>query len=64
MEANAPIGAPMEKPGGGMMTTVFGNVHRASGSDDVGMVGIDVDFAPPSSHPSLEHPVSLFSLFL
>ena len=60
MEANAPTGAPMEKPSGRIMATVFGDVHRASGSDDVGMVGMDVDFAPPSSQPSPEHPVSLF----
>jgi hypothetical protein len=57
MEADAPSGAPMDRPGGGMMAT-------ASESDDVAMVGVDVDFAPPSSDPSPEQPVSYFSFSL
>ena len=64
MEANAPSGAPMETPGGGMLATACGNEHRASGSDDVAMLGMEVDFAPPSSYQSPEHPVSLFSFSL
>ena len=64
MEANAPNGATMEKPNGEMMATAFGNVHGASGSNDVAMVEMDVDFAPRSSYPSPEQPISLFSLSL
>jgi hypothetical protein len=47
----------MDRPGREMMAT-------ASESDDVAMVGVDVDFAPPSSDPSSEQSVSYFSLSL
>jgi hypothetical protein len=51
MEADASSGAPMDRPGGGLMAT-------ASESDDVAMVGVDMDFALPSS----EQPVSFLQI--
>jgi hypothetical protein len=57
MEADAPSRAPMDRPGGGLMAT-------ASESDDVAMVGVDVDFAPPSSELSPDQHVSYFSFSL
>jgi hypothetical protein len=57
MEADAPSGAPMDRAGGGLMAT-------ASESDDVAMVGVDVDLAPPSSDLSPDQPVSYFSFSL
>ena len=68
-EANAPNGAPMEKPNGRTMARAFAMAnevrHRAankpitsasvcktSDSDDEATVGMDVEFATPTSDPS------------
>jgi hypothetical protein len=55
MEADASSGVPMDRPGGGLMAT-------ASESDDIAMVGVDMDFALPSSDPSPEQPVSFLQI--